>query len=716
YTTTTRTTTVNQLFERFEDTMQGFDAEIGVLTPWLERYVALRWFAGYYNFNNSYGSDIGGLKGRAEIRFSQKLAIDATYYADEEITGSNWLFGIRMTIPIFMENLADGRSPFQGSFSGMFDGVNMSNRNRESAILRGGSASTYPSSYALSPFAAMAPTPSFASASRKGSTVRDRMTEQTLRLSSGARTSQSGFIEDPNKRKVSTETKTKTRVVVIDDSIVFVDNLRGTLGGPGTFENPLSGIQGGVNRASTLFGNRGDVFVTGRGTTYTENVVDAGSSVKIWGGGRGLPANGGRRFTNGSQPVLNGGFQVANIPQFSLSGFSIVNGFAGGIGVSTADVANVTLDANTIAGTGAEGVRLFFDSLNNAAFSVTNNVLSNNASDGLEIAIDANLTDPGYVAGTISGNTFMGNGANGFSVQVDSDVGSVIDLGIRNNVSSGNANNGGQLDINSSGDVGDPNNPVINVMISGNQFTGNIEGFDLQVDSDNNAVQNIVAQGNNFSGNTSNGFRLVADMDDAMFSATFISNAFLNNGSRGLDINIDADGEDTAEFGIKLVGNRFESNQSDGFRLDLRADDGDIVTVDFEATGNTFLNNLGRGADVHLSFDGIDDDLVVNGIFSNNIVSGNTGDGLNLRIDSDDIDTASGSFDMSGNQFLSNGGDSIAISVDLDGDDVTFSSTLDNISTGAGGFSLRDNGTSDANGFILLNGAIINFPNPGDVP
>lgn len=717
YTTTTRTTTVNQLFERFEDTMQGFDAEIGVLTPWLERYVALRWFAGYYNFNNSYGSDIGGLKGRAEIRFSQKLAIDATYYADEEITGSNWLFGIRMTIPIFMENLADGRSPFQGSFSGMFDGVNMGNRNRENAILRGGSASTYPSGYAaLSPFAAMAPAPSFASASRKGSTVRDRMTEQTLRLSSGARTSQSGFIEDPNKRRVNTETKTKTRIVVINDSIVFVDNARGTVGGPGTFENPLSGIQGGVNRASVLFGNRGDVFVTGRGTTYTEDVVDAGSSVKIWGGGRGIPANGGRRFTNGSQPVLSGGFQMANIPQFSLSGFTINNGFAGGHGVQATDVNGVTIIDNTITGTGADGIRLRFNDIN-ANFNVSNNVLNNNTDEGLRVRI---LANPAMVNGTIAGNTFMGNN-QGFNIRVDStdssaNKGSVVNLAISNNVVSGNTMSGGRLALNMSGDAGALDNAIVNATLTGNQFTGNTNGFNLIVDSDNSAVQNIVAQGNSFSGNTSNGFRIVADMDDAMFSATFVSNAFLNNGSRGLDINIDADGEDTAEFGIKLVGNRFESNQNDGFRLDLQADDGDIVTVDFEATGNTFLNNLGRGAEVHLSFDGIDDDLVVNGIFSNNIVSGNTGDGLNLRIDSDDIDTASGSFDMSGNQFLSNGGDSIDIRVDLDGDDVTFSSTLDNISTGAGGFSLRDNGTSDANGSILLNGVIINFPNPGDVP
>lgn len=721
-TTTTRTTTVNQLFERFEDSMEGLDAEVGVLTPWLEQYVALRWFAGCYHFNNSYGSDISGVKGRAELRFSEKLAVDATYYQDEEVAGSNWLFGVRMTIPVYMENLADGRSPFEGSFSGMFDGVNLGGRGQgSSGIRRGGSASANPGGYtAMSPFAAMAPAPTFAAAGTRGSTVRDRMVEEVMRLSDGARTSESDFIENVAKRDVDVDVERKTRIVVVEDSIVFVSNGRGVAGNPGTFENPLNTIQGGVNRASTLFGNRGDVFVSGTGTNYTEDVVDAGSSVKIWGGGRGFPVNGGRRFTHGSQPMLDGGFQIDDVPLFSLSGFSIINGFSGGHGVQVVDVNDVTIVDNTITGTGAHGIRLRFNDIN-ANFNVSNNQVNNNVDNGLRVRI---LANPGMVNGTISGNTFMGNN-RGFGIRVDStdtsaNKGSVVNLGISNNVVSGNATTGGRLNLVMGGDAGDPNNPVVNTTLTGNQFTGNNNGFSLFVDSDNNAVQNFVARGNSFSGNTANGFRLIADTDDAMLSATFVSNAFLNNGNRGLDIDIDADGEDTAVFDIKLIQNRFQSNQNDGLRFDLTVDDGDEVTANLIITGNTFITNglggAGNGARVNINIDGIDDEATVTTVFSNNVVTGNNNDGLRFEFDADDNDSGSASINLSGNQFLNNGDDSLDLLVSDNDLTPVFMSTLDNTSAGAGGFSLRDRGTGDSTGSILLNGATINFPNPGNVP
>ncbi|MFK5924434.1 MAG: right-handed parallel beta-helix repeat-containing protein, partial [Verrucomicrobiota bacterium] len=618
------------------------------LTPWLERYVALRWFAGYYNFNNSYGSDIGGLKGRAEIRFSQKLAIDATYYADEEITGSNWLFGIRMTIPIFMENLADGRSPFQGSFSGMFDGVNMGNRNRESAILRGGAASTYPSSTALSPFAAMAPAPSFASASRKGSTVRDRMTEQTLRLSSGARTSQSGFIEDPNKRRVNTETKTKTRVVVINDSIVFVDNGRGTLGGPGTFENPLSGIQGGVNRASVLFGNRGDVFVAGTATTYTEDVVDAGSSVKIWGGGRGIPANGGRRFTSGSQPVLDGGFQITSVPLFSLSGFTIRNGFGGaGDGVNVNDTSSVVIEYNDISASGFDAVQVVST---NGTININNNVLHNSA---LGLNVDVTADSEMTATTMIANNQFLNNTGNGMNLNIDSDDGSTTNTTITNNVASGN---------------------------------GGI-GFNISIDVEDNAPNGggmLTIQGNTANGNTSDGLRLDLDADDMggrAFVVNIFDNQFLNSvGGEGINIDLDIDGNpNDSTVVLTISGNRIAGNALDG--LNLNADVNDTNLVSFAILNNQFLNN--------------------------------GGDGFELSLDADE----SISINISGNSFMTHGGDSIALDLGGSSGPVDFFSTLDNTSAGAGsGNALGDNGTSNATGFIILDGATINFPNPGDIP
>jgi len=505
YTTTTRTTTVNQLFERFEDTMEGFDAEIGVLTPWLEQYVALRWFAGYYNFDNNYGSDLSGVKGRAELRFSEKLAIDVTYYEDEEVTGSNWLFGVRMSIPIFMENLADGRSPFEGSFSGMFDGVNFSGRNRESGILRSGVGSTYPSSYAaLSPFAAMAPMPSFTAASSPSSTVRDRMTEVVMRLS-GARTSESDFIENLAERNVDVDIDRVTRIVVIDPSVVFVSNVRGLGTNPGTFENPLNTIQGGVNRASVLFGNAGDVFVAGMGTTYTENVIDAGSSVRIWGGGRGYPVNGGRRFTYGTQPVLNGGFLITTVPAFLLSGFTITNGFAGGDGVHVDDVGQGDILWNTFINVGSDGVDFDYTGTNGNV-----NIIGNTFWNTVQDPIDFDIVGASVVTFFIDRNQMFNSGSDGMTFDIEGT--SVVTGLITNNLINGFNSEGIEIDqdmdsratirilsnriINGTGDPLDidlDNDSFGRYQVARNVFTGT---GDVDIDSDDNSTLNLQVFGN----------------------------------------------------------------------------------------------------------------------------------------------------------------------------------------------------------------------------
>ena len=572
----TTTTTTNQLFERFEDTMEGFDAEVGVLTPWLEQYVALRWFAGYYNFNNRYGADLNGVKARAELRFSSKLAVDATYYQDQEVTGSNWLFGFRVNIPIYMENLSQGRSPFEGSFSGMFDGVNLGGRSQgKRGIQRGGVGSTYPSSYAPSPFAAMAPAPTFASASSGGSTVRDRMTEEVLRLS-GARTSESDFIENLAKRDVDVDIDEVTRIVVIEDSIVFVSNARCTMAGPGTFENPLNTIQGGVNRASVLFANRGDVFVSGTGTQYVEDVVDAGSSVKLWGGAKGVPVNGGRRFTHGSQPVLNGGFQIADVPLFSLSGFTIINGFAGGDGVQLADVANIAIMDNKISNVGSRGIEIDNDAvMNSVIINITNNIINGTNDEGLEVDVDV---AGGSVALTITGNQFLNAGDMGASIELDVNDGGKATAVISNNRIVNSSDEGLEFDASIS------DGSVLMATISGNviDMAGD-DGLDIDASFDQSGASSLLIFGNRISNSGSNGFDLIFDTFGPLVTPQVMitGNSFLNNGSSSINLGSDDGG---AQINYSGTGN---TSSGAGSGLSLEDDDTTGATGSIEINGTT---------------------------------------------------------------------------------------------------------------------------------
>ena len=53
--------------------------------------------------------------------------------------------------------------------------------------------------------------------------------------------------------------------------------------GDGTFENPTASIQQGVDTASSLFGESGQVIVSSDFGDYTEDVLVSANSVKIWG-------------------------------------------------------------------------------------------------------------------------------------------------------------------------------------------------------------------------------------------------------------------------------------------------------------------------------------------------------------------------------------------------------------------------------------------------
>lgn len=714
-TTTTTTTTLSQLFERFEDSMEGYDAEVGFLTPWLDQYVALRWFIGYYGFNNSYGNDLEGVKARAELRLSSKLALDATYYDDDEVTGDHWLYGIRMNIPVFPENLAEGRSPFHGSFRDLFSGVRLAGADSRSRNI------TIPNHVSTLTAHTPARPLEHIVAGSANHFVRDRMTEEILRRSF-VQTAESDFIENLSARDFDRNVVRDTRIAIIDPSVVFVNNTRGTPAGAGTYESPLSLVQDGVNRASTLFGNAGDVFVTGTGTNYTEDVSDAGSSVRIWGSATGYPARGGRRFAEGMRPVLDGGIIIDSVPQFSLSGFEIVNGIGGtGDGVNVSNVSDITITHNEIT-TGSDGINLSNTGIS-SQFNVTNNLLTGNSDDGLDIQIDAD-TGPGITAmGTIADNQFLGNGGRGLSVNVQAgETSSVVNLAVTNNLASDNAQGGGFFDLSAPGISSDtiaPTDSRVSATFSGNQFLSNTgPGLELAIDTDNGGLVTVNAHANQFNENSAEGLLVVQDSDDGNFTGTFTDNQFLSNGSAGASLDMELDGEGLQFQNVTFRNNLFSTNRGSGLEIFIGDSDSEINNR-YVLVGNRFLSNgqggTGDGIHIEIDLDSIDRSPINEYHIANNLISDNADDGLFLQITAEADDDAPHTVVISGNQFLSNGGDSIELEIDGDST-TTLQSTLNNVSQGPGGFDLRDSGTPEADGSILINGTEIFFPSPGNVP
>ncbi len=107
--------TVVSRFNTVEEGLQGWNAEVGVLLPWLEQLCEFRVFAGAYGYDNPAGGDFTGFRGRAEARITQGITLDVEYWDDENLVGGNWVGGVRVSVPFDFSELCSGRNPFAGA-------------------------------------------------------------------------------------------------------------------------------------------------------------------------------------------------------------------------------------------------------------------------------------------------------------------------------------------------------------------------------------------------------------------------------------------------------------------------------------------------------------------------------------------------------------------------------------------------------------------------
>jgi len=111
-TVTTRTT---HHFDQFENAMEGVDFEIGVKLPFVDRIAETRVFGGYYFYNSNYRGNLDGCKARLEVRALPGMILDAEWFEDKELHGSDYYFGARMRLPFEIGNIFRGKNPFQGA-------------------------------------------------------------------------------------------------------------------------------------------------------------------------------------------------------------------------------------------------------------------------------------------------------------------------------------------------------------------------------------------------------------------------------------------------------------------------------------------------------------------------------------------------------------------------------------------------------------------------
>jgi hypothetical protein len=90
-----------------EEPMEGWDAELALLIPGLDKYFDVRLIGGYYSFETNasgnalaYSGDVEGWKAGVEVRPIPAVVLSGMWYEDENLVKDNWMVSVRLEIPL----------------------------------------------------------------------------------------------------------------------------------------------------------------------------------------------------------------------------------------------------------------------------------------------------------------------------------------------------------------------------------------------------------------------------------------------------------------------------------------------------------------------------------------------------------------------------------------------------------------------------------------
>jgi len=96
-----------------EETLGGFDGEVGFKVPYLSRYLETWVYAGGYHFEGDYVKDVNGFSSRVEIVPTDFLRLGFEYRNDN-LSGNQYFGEAAVTVPFSIDNLVKGKNPFEG--------------------------------------------------------------------------------------------------------------------------------------------------------------------------------------------------------------------------------------------------------------------------------------------------------------------------------------------------------------------------------------------------------------------------------------------------------------------------------------------------------------------------------------------------------------------------------------------------------------------------
>jgi hypothetical protein len=665
-TTTTRTTTIDRLFSRYEEGMEGWDAEAALLVPGLDKYFDLRLIGGYYSFDNQpFGPQTGGTgnvegwKAGVEIRPVPAIILTGTWYEDDSLTGSDWTAGVQLQLPFEAGDLGDGKG-FWGRMGDAFK-----SRRRHLA---------------------------------------ERMAEPVHRQNAAVKIANSVELD---KQTSTTKTKTESKVIsqrqtmlVLVNDVVFVNN-EGPVGNgiqagdslgngaDGTAERPFNNIEEGAELAgnnSNSTTRLWNVYTQGTGSEYNDDVELTGSTSFI-SSFHPIAGVGGRNFGgNTDRPDVDGGFYAEDIATFIIKGYNMYDGFdddediiyaenvqnlvvmdnviydaeESGIDIETygSGVFSALIENNRFSGDSDEAVEMRANDASTLNVTLRKNTLTPDSNDDgfvfrleesgdinavidgnlfdgdFDRGIDFNVSDGGRLFASVTNNVFADN-FESEAIYMNADSSSFAELLIDSNTFSGEFQDGIEAFVTDGAEA--------EVWVTNNTFNGRFYDTGLNVDVDGGGELTTHVGGNAFSGRfydnaidlrTTNGGDLETTVEDNVFSGRFYDYGIYLYSEQGTDSNLEvlnneftgrfyeggiySESQDGASLTLLVDGNEFSGR----FDQAIEAYKGDFSVSDVTVTNNVFSGWFEDDAIELASFDDESSDSELNAVISNNLFSG----------------------------------------------------------------------------------------------
>lgn len=547
----------------YEEALEGYDIELGVLVPYVSSFAETRLFGGLYNYSTDQliADDVDGKKFRLEVRPLNSISINIEHYTPSE-GDSDTVAGLYFDIPFSIEELFEaGGNPFINA----------------------------PSEFKIE--------------NRANRTLRDRMTEKVIRdrqiitaadedktykdliyVNSDDTGADTGTQSDPYQTLTDALADAKW---ANEDTIIYISSTDGTAD---TYVNTVTLLDGqelwsdGVMHPIYKLGGGGvAAIINGSGgniITLSDNNSIVG--LDLINGNNGIYGSGTYDIVPATDTSIYSTFIAGNnIQNMTANGIYISNGYT-----SSDDISDLTFSldirGNNLSNNGANGIYIenIFDTTGtaeNITFNnyIATNVLNDNTDDGIQIYQELIAEESAtniFVTNTLDSNWMDSNSMNG--AYIDTNIEATVVYATT-------------LDPSASTLSGSITNNFYSNSVDGNARAGvNINNSTLYSDAVSAAATSTIGLSSSTNGIITN---------------YFDSNTFNNNGEQGILINKaliasitvatnstitgDVSSTSTGTINNYFSNNTVDSNDSHGISLS-----NNLVTTHTLGTVNTTVD------------------------------------------------------------------------------------------------------------------------------